>query len=363
MAAHLRQGFTTGSASSAAAKAGVLCLAGNLRPTAVEIPLPVKGRLTIPIDRYQPEGKGIRVTVVKDAGDDPDVTHNAEIQCLVHLAPGPETIVELHGGKGVGRVTLPGLPMAPGRSAINPEPRRQISQSALEGAKETGFTGKISITVEVPQGQELAKKTMNPRLGIVGGISILGSSGVVKPFSHDSWKASIAQALDVARSAGLERITFTTGRKSERFFLEANPGQPDLSMIQAADFFAFAMKEAANRGFREIGWSLFFGKLVKQAMGLEYTHAKSGTLDFKLLARWCQEAGVQGEKITQIETANTARQVLEIIGNGSGREELLQALVSRAAGAATRFSGSKPEINYSVFDFEGHIIACGPGSG
>lgn len=363
MAARLRRGFTTGSASSAAAKAGVLYLAGNLQPADIEIPLPVEGRLTIPIDRYEDEGGGVRVTVVKDAGDDPDVTHGADIQCLVRLTPGPKTSVEIHGGQGVGRVTLPGLPMPPGRSAINPEPRKQIEAAALEGADQTEFTGKISIIVEVPKGEELARKTMNPRLGIMSGISILGSSGIVKPFSHDSWRASIAQALDVAKSAGLERITFTTGRKSERFFLEHFPDQSELSLVQAADFFQFAMKEAVKRGFTEIGWSLFFGKLVKQALGMEYTHAKSGAIDFRRLARWCENAGVPDEKIHEIENANTARQVLEIVERGPGRDRLLQGLISRAAGFATQFSRSEPKIRYFVFDFEGHIIACTPGSG
>ncbi|MEZ7197470.1 cobalt-precorrin-5B (C(1))-methyltransferase CbiD [Pseudodesulfovibrio karagichevae] len=352
----LRTGRTTGSCASAAAMAGVRFLLTGERPETVDVPLPPGGVLAVPIERFELEDGGVRVTVVKDGGDDPDVTHGHDIQAVVRLEPGEAAppIVVLDGGRGVGRVTLPGLPVAVGEPAINPEPRRQIEMAVRLAAG--GFAGRILVTVEVPEGETIARATMNPRLGIVGGISILGTQGIVKPYSHDSWKATIEEGLSVARALGLDRAVFTTGRRSERFYLDNFPETPETALIQAADFFAFSMRAAARHGFSEVVWAVFFGKLVKQAQGLEYTHARTHPVDFNLLAKRCLEAGMDPARVPEVRGANTAVQALGSLEGDPARDNLLKLLIREAAGHAEWYAGRHCTVSYTVFDFDGRAL-------
>ncbi|WP_319470743.1 cobalt-precorrin-5B (C(1))-methyltransferase CbiD [uncultured Pseudodesulfovibrio sp.] len=354
MTRKLRTGRTTGSCATAAAMAGVGYLLTGDMPAAVDVPLPPGGTLSVPLERYEPRDNAVCVTVIKDGGDDPDATHGHEIQALVSVdrdAASP-LAVTIDGGTGVGRATLPGLPVNVGEAAINPDPKKQI-ETGVRLVAEGMEHGAISVLVEVPEGAEIAKKTMNPRLGIIGGISILGTQGIVKPYSHDSWKATVAEGLDVARAQELEYAVFTTGRRSERLYLESHPGTPELALVQAADFFAFSMQAAAERDFRRITWSVFFGKLVKQAQGLEYTHAKTHPVDFGKLADWCGEAGCSAEYDAEIRGANTARQVLALLEGDAARPALIALLIDKATQAAEAFAGGRCAVEYAVFDFDG----------
>lgn len=349
----LRTGRTTGSCATAAAMAGVLHLLTGESPQTIAVPLPPGGTLDVPIERIEPEASAVRATVIKDGGDDPDATHGHAIQALVYFEPSDtQLVVHIDGGIGVGRATLPGLPVAVGQAAINPEPRKQIEAGARLAAGPRA-TGTLTIIIEVPEGESIALKTMNPRLGIQGGISILGTQGIVKPYSHDSWKATIVEGLDVARALGLDHAVFTTGRRSERLYLEAHPDTPEQALIQAADFFQFAMQAAAARGFTRAVWSLFFGKLVKQAQGLPYTHAKTHPVDFPLLADWCRAAGCAPDHHQAIRGANTARQVLDLLADDPARPDLIQLLIAKAKQAAESFSEDTVEVEYAVFDFDG----------
>ncbi|WP_419781284.1 cobalt-precorrin-5B (C(1))-methyltransferase CbiD [Maridesulfovibrio sp.] len=358
----LREGYTTGSAATAAAMAAVRVLLGGEVPDKINIPLPVKGTLDIPVTRVETETKAIRAVVVKDGGDDPDSTHGHEIHAVLTSIPGQELRVELDGGKGVGRVTLPGLPVAVGEAAINPAPRKQVIAGVLEelGRTAPDFCGLLKITVEVPQGKAIAKETMNARLGILGGISILGTQGIVRPYSHASWKASIAQSLNVARAAGLDEIIFTTGRRSERFYLDQFSETPQISLIQAADFFKFSMQQARLKKMRKIRWAIFIGKLVKHAMGFPYTHAKDWAIDFDLLAGWCTELGMPEELTKRIRAAITARHIYEMVPEES-RKAFIRMLVRKARENARQFSGNSEVahhqcVEYVLFDFEGRIL-------
>lgn len=351
----LRTGYTTGSCATAAAMTGVRFLLHDEQPCEISIPLPSllpkADRLTIPIERIERENDAVRVTVIKDGGDDPDATHGHEIQTLLSTTATAEQLhIDLHGGKGIGIATLPGLPVPVGEAAINPAPREQILSGIREAAGD--FTGTISVLIEVPQGEAIAEKTMNPRLGILGGISILGTQGIVKPYSHDSYKASIAEALDVAAAAGLTTAIFTTGRRTERLYQEAHPETNPLAIIQAADFFAFSCNAAAKRGFTQVTWSLYFGKLVKQAQGLEYTHAKTHPVDFDLLTEHCREAGVSPEILPAIKGANTARQVLMMIKDAQTRSRLLASLTSLACQHGASFAEKEIKTSCVVFDFD-----------
>lgn len=357
MTEKLRTGRTTGTCATAAAMAGTVFLLTGHEVGEIKTPLPPGGHLVVPIARFEPDGGGVRVTVIKDGGDDPDATHGCEIQAVVtidHLAEG-QVSVDIDGGRGVGRATLPGLPVAVGRAAINPEPLRQIEMAVLRSAPNMA-TGRISVLVEVPEGEAIARKTMNPRLGITGGISILGTQGVVRPYSHASWKATIDEGLDVARAQGLTRAVFTTGRRSERYYRLRHPEEPDTAFIQAADFFAHAMRAAAERGFTRVTWSVFFGKLAKQAQGLDYTHAKTHPVDFARLADRCAEAGADGLLLPDIRHANTAVQVLNMLNDPPVRRRLIDLLVNSAKKAAETFSGGQVQVDYVVFDFSGNRL-------
>lgn len=373
-----RQGFTTGSAAAAAAKAALMRLLCGEAASSVDIPLPGGdgGRMTIPVETATLSDGGARAVVVKDAGDDPDATHGARIGCVAviegtdggkppaarGLRPlesqtAIETEVVIEGGKGVGRVTLPGLPVAVGMAAINPAPREQIGRAAREALEGLGVRGRVVLTIEVEGGEEIARRTLNPRLGIIGGISILGTQGIVKPFSHAAWEATIDSGLAVARAAGTLTAAFSTGRRSERMLMRHMPELPELAFIQAADFFAHSLRQAASLGFTEIVWGCFFGKLAKMAQGLPYTHAHAEPLDFTLLAGLAGLAGASAETCAQVARANTARHALEIVPEGALREGFAARTAERALEAARSFAGTGPRLSIICFGFESGVLA------
>ena len=364
---HLREGFSTGSAAAAAARAATLfALTGEI-PQTVDIPLPPphEGRLSIPIASVVDDGEGglgVRAAVVKDGGDDPDATHGARIEAHVTLDPafsgvGPHVLIG--GGLGVGRVTRPGLPVAVGQAAINPGPEAQIRQSVLE-VLPPEFKGIALVVIEAPDGEAIARRTLNARLGIVGGISILGTGGIVRPYSHEAWAACIDSALDVARAAGQRAVALTTGRRSERLFQERHPFAPEVGLIQAADFFAHALRGASARGFRDVVWAVFPGKLVKQAQGFANTHARAAELDFALLAGWARQAGADPATVAAVAQANTAAQALTLVADEAARGRLMELLVARARAAAQGFAGPGVTLRYLVFDLAGACLFADP---
>jgi cobalt-precorrin-5B (C1)-methyltransferase len=365
----LREGFTTGSAAAAAARAATLfALTGEI-PQVVDVPLPPphppdSGRLSIPIASVLSEDLGVRAAVVKDGGDDPDATHGALIEAHVTLDPaysgvGPHVLIG--GGKGVGRVTLPGLSVAVGQAAINPGPEAQIRQSVLE-VLPPHFKGIALVVIEVPDGEAIARHTLNPRLGILGGISILGTGGIVRPYSHEAWAACIDSGLDVARAAGYRAVALTTGRRSERLLQERLSHVPDVCLIQAADFYAHALRAAAVRGFSDVVWAVFPGKLVKQAQGFANTHARKAELDFALLSDWAREAGADAGTVAAVAHANTAAQALALVFEGAAAVAgaLVELLAGRARAAAQDYAGASMNVRYVVFDLAGACLFADP---
>jgi len=355
--ASLRQGFTTGSAAAAAAKAALGYLLNGRALLSVEIPLPTGGRLQIPVESVRPEEKGARAVVVKDAGDDPDATNRARISCLAVIDPTIPGGLDIDGGRGVGRVTLPGLPITVGQAAINPVPREQIGQAAREAFAAAGYTGSASLLVEVEDGEAMAAKTLNPRLGIMGGISILGTQGIVKPFSLAAWRATIDSGLEVARAAGVTVAAFSTGRRSERLLMARRSELSSLAFVQAADFFAYSLQKAAVLGFSEIVWGCFFGKLVKMAQGLAYTHAHEAPTDFRLLAELAGRSGADEKVCRELLTANTARHALELVPEGEVRENFVERTVRRALNAAQIHVGPGPRLGICCFGFDETALA------
>jgi cobalt-precorrin-5B (C1)-methyltransferase len=362
----LRQGFATGTAAAAAAQGALYELLRRPCPDRVEVILPGGGSLSIPLSRHGRHGARGEAVVVKDAGDDPDVTNGAEIGARVwHLeAPGTAEDITLLGGEGVGRVTKPGLPVPMGEPAINPVPRRMIRRALRQVWDELcpGEPLRLKVEIFVPRGEELARHTLNPRLGIVGGISILGTTGLVKPFSHQAYRATIASSLRVARAAGLKRIVYSTGGKSEEHLKTLLPALPEETFIQMGDYVRFALKVAAHLGFLEITTGAFFGKAVKIAQGFGHTHASRGLADLKELGRWTLDLTGDAALAQAVAGANTARQVLELLGAAGAGGVVAQ--VGAAMLAALRdYAGPGPRLAAIILDFAGHILWRGESQG
>lgn len=353
--AGLREGFTTGTAASAAAKAAIQVLSGRPAasfPAVVDVPLPDGGRLAVTVAEARVlENGGVRAVTVKDGGDDPDVTHGARIGCTVSRDPGlPDGDIRIDGGPGVGRVTLPGLPVAVGRAAINPAPMAQIRAAAAE-ALPLPPRGGLRVVVDVEDGGNLARRTMNPRLGIVGGVSILGTSGIVRPFSHEAWQAAIAEALDVARAAGCSQVVLSTGRRSEKAARRLSPGLPELAFVQMADYFGFALSRAVAAGFSELTLCAYPGKLVKMAMGLSNTHAAVTTTDMGRLADWCREAGIPPDLGAAVAGANTVRHALDLVRGHPGFSSLTTLVRRKVLAQARSFTGDAA-LRLIALDFD-----------
>jgi cobalt-precorrin-5B (C1)-methyltransferase len=304
--------------------------------------------------------------VIKDAGDDPDVTNGAEIGARVwRLASmGSEENIILFGGEGVGRVTKPGLAVAVGEPAINPVPRRMINKALRQVWTEVSAEEPLHLGVEifVPRGEELARHTLNPRLGIVGGISILGTTGLVKPFSHQAYRATIAASLRVARASGLRHIAFSTGGKSEGYLKGLLPDLPEAALVQMGDYVRFALKVAAGMGFPEITVAAFFGKALKIAQGFGHTHASRGLADLKELGRWTLDLTGNALLAEAVARANTARQVLEILSEGRVSQVVARA-GERMLAALRVYAGPNPQLTALMLDFEGSILFRGKSPG
>jgi cobalt-precorrin-5B (C1)-methyltransferase len=309
----LRRGWTTGACATAATKAAYTALLTGRFPDPVSITLP-KGEQPAFALALEEKGEGwARAGIIKDAGDDPDVTHGSMIIATVRLGGAG---VSFRAGEGVGTVTKPGLPLAVGQPAINPVPREMMN-AVIE---ELGG-GDVEIEISIPGGQEVAEKTWNPRLGIIGGLSILGTTGIVHPFSCAAWIASIHRGVDVARAMGLQHIAGCTGSTSEDA-VRAHFHLPLEAMMDMGDFAGGLLKYVRSHPVPRITIGGGFGKMVKLAQGAMDLHSGRSQVDFKWLAQRVP-ASLQNDVLF----ANTAQQVLEIAGVGLGAQVAQEALV------------------------------------
>ncbi len=354
----LRTGFSTGTAATAASQGALQVLLGQPAPAAVEVELPGGGALTIPLAACRRAGAVAECRVIKDAGDDPDVTHGAEIGARVWYPEGGAEGIVLRGGEGVGRVTKPGLPVAVGEAAINPVPRRMI----LAGVHKVwnqwrpGAPPALAVEIFVPRGEELARRTLNPRLGIVGGISILGTTGLVKPFSHAAYRATIAAALRVARAQQVRQVVLTTGGRSESYARRLHPGLPEEAFVQMGDYVAFAIRLVSRMEFARLTVAAFFGKAVKMAQGMAHTHAHKGPVDLERLGRWTREETGDEALAAAVRQANTARGALEAL-TGAGKQQPVAARVGEGMLRACRSFATTPlGITAMILDFSGRLL-------
>ena len=399
MPTKLREGFTTGSAATGAALAALQLLCHGCAPDTVRVPLPPfaspqqggngvqpepRGWLVLPVancdsgpapelaarwaannfEHCDPPPQGIirsaHASIIKDGGDDPDATSGARITATVVesiLPQNREEVAEpgniiIKGGPGVGRVTLPGLPVPVGQAAINPVPRQQISLALQAQKYASADSTRLTVFVSVPLGSELAQKTFNPRLGIEGGISILGTQGTVRPFSHAAWKATIEQGLAVATATGCRTLCLTTGRRSERLLVERYPQLPERCFVQVADFAQFSLNAAGAMNFERIVWGCFFGKLVKLAQGHTYTHAKDSTLDMQALAQLAQAA--KARCASEVARCITAAHALELLLADAAGPRVIEQVARLAMQTAQNFSGQA--VSLHLFHTDGREL-------
>ncbi|MBF0101596.1 MAG: cobalt-precorrin-5B (C(1))-methyltransferase [Desulfobacterales bacterium] len=354
----LKTGFTTGASAAAAAKGALLSLVSTQAQHHVSIQLLDNQftELSIPLYNIERLSENESIcTVMKDAGDDPDITHKAIIGVRLHYIPTDlETSIQLIRGTGVGLVTKPGLEILPGEPAINPCPRKMISQEIYRVLDPLSLKANITAEIFVPNGEELAQKTLNPRLGIVGGISILGTTGLVKPLSHEAYLATIQSALSVAKAMGIEELVFTTGRRSERWAQTLFPELPDEAFIQIGDFVESSFCMADQFHFKSIRLCAFFGKALKMALGYPCTHAAKSELRFQELADVTYHLTQNVELSKSIENAKTARMAFDILQNTC--YEVIHYIGKQMREVASQYSNKHIDIQTVIFDFLGKPV-------
>ena len=363
---HLRPGYTSGACAAAAAKGATLLLLSRAVLTSahtaargpvrergvreVEIPFPDGSRHAFMIERawHEEAGGAACASVIKDAGDDPDVTHGVEIVARVIFrgtargsAAGEEGLprVVIKGGEGVGVVTRPGLPLAIGEAAINPGPRAMVREAVMEAL----FSGPvpfhnppagIEVTISVPRGASLAGRTLNSRLGIVGGISILGTSGIVRPLSSEAWTATIAASMSVARAMGRREIVLSAGRSSEAAHM-AQYAFPEETYVMMGDYVEYALLEAKRHGFDRVHLCAQWAKMLKIAMATPQTHVSHGVISPARAAAFLGDLGFPGFAGREF---TTAREMFELIAAAS--DSAWRPVFSRVCAAARHFAES-----------------------
>ncbi|CTQ34158.1 cobalt-precorrin-5B (C(1))-methyltransferase [Jannaschia rubra] len=332
----LRRGWTTGACATAACKAALTGLWAGAVPARVTIHLPRGETPTFDIVNVLTGPDWVEAGVIKDAGDDPDVTHGAEIR--VRVAPSPGGL-RFRAGPGVGTVTRPGLPIAVGEAAINPVPRAMMDEVVAVLAADHARAPDVDVTVSVPGGEALAAKTWNPRLGIAGGLSILGTTGIVRPFSCAAWIASIHRGIDVAVASGTPHVAGCTGATSERV-VQALHGLPDHAMLDMGDFAGGMLKYLRRHPVPRLTVGGGIGKLSKLAQGAMDLHSGRSQVDFAQLSDWT------GQDLTDCNTALEA----------ATRMPDLAAIVARKARA--RVSDMiEAQVDIVVIDRAGRVLA------
>lgn len=349
----LRRGWTTGACATAATRAAYEALVTGRFPDPVTIELPSGARVAFALATTNLSDGSATAGVVKDAGDDPDVTHGALVKAVVRYGA-PGSGVTFRAGDGVGTVTKPGLPLPPGEPAINPVPREMMRQTVDEAAGLLGGGRDVSIEISIPGGQALATQTMNGRLGIVGGLSVLGTTGIVVPYSCAAWIHSIHRGIDVARATGIDHLAGATGSTSEKAVQQLHR-LPEPALIDMGDFVGGMLKYLRRHPVAKVTVAGGFAKMTKLGQGLLDLHSRAGQVDRAWLAGLLREAGATDDLVATCHTANSALQVLQ---EADARGVPVGALVAQAAWktAAEVLDGSGIALDTAVFDRAGRLI-------
>lgn len=358
----LKTGYTTGTSATAATKAALFTLIYSEEVFETDVILP-KGRivkLKIAWTRIDETKRSVTCAVIKDGGDDPDVTHGTEI-CSTVSFNSYKGEISINGGIGVGRVTRPGLGLEIGSAAINPVPKKMLENVIKEvGAKILEEKG-ITVIISVPKGAKIAKKTDNPRLGIIGGISILGTTGIVFPYSTASFAASIRQSLDVAITLGAHTVVLTTGGRSEDIAKGLFQDIPDYAFVQMGDFSGYTVKQCTKRSLKKVIIAGFIGKLTKIAMGIKQTHVRGSHVSLDFMARIASTCTTSEKIINEIKNANTARHVSEIIMKNN-IPRFFDVICENVFKQMFSHADKQLEIIVIMFDFDGGVCGSYPPS-
>lgn len=352
-----RKGYTTGANSAAAARAAVIGLVSGQVPAEVESLLPNGERVRFPVVDGAVTSDSAHAVVVKDAGDDPDVTDKARMTVDVRVLEGSSGVVELLGGVGVGTVTRPGLGLEIGKAAINPIPRKNIEENVREAGSALLESDGLEIIVSVPDGEERARRTLNHRLGILGGISILGTTGIVHPYSTAAFRASVIQGIEVAARQGQDTVVLTTGGRTEKFVLRTLPELDEACFVQMGDFLSYALDTVVEQGIEHVVIGGMVGKLTKMAQGETITHANRNAVNTGLLADIVADLGVEQKVCDEIRSADTARFASELMEELGLTEQFHRALAEKVIETLAGRYPEKFSIQVLVCDFDGNSLA------
>lgn len=357
--AELRGGYTTGACAAAAARAAVKYLINGETFNDIEIQLPNREFATFSLSRLEGIDE-ITAGVIKDAGDDPDCTHGIEIQCIARKTN--KAGIQLRGGKGVATVTLPGLELSVGEPAINPVPRKNIIEMAtLEWAQVNQQREPFGLELEicVPLGEEVAKQTISERLGLIGGISILGTRGTVKPYSTSAFAASVRQSVQIARANNTPHVVLTTGSRSEAAAMSLMPKLPTRAFIQAGDFLGVGLRASKRYNVEKVTMVAMIGKMAKLVSGRMMTHVSGHAIDFDHLAELARQEALPEVVCQQIRQANTGRHVLNLLAE-LDKTDYLTCLCHETYEHAMKYTTGTLDINVVLIDFDGTPLASYP---
>ncbi len=353
-----RKGFTTGACSAAAARAAALSLIDGRVPDEIESLLPNGQRVRFAVTEGRCDQTHAHAVVIKDAGDDPDVTDKAALTVDLRLLSDQPGEIIINGGEGVGLITMPGLGLEVGGPAINPVPRKNITENIQQVAAALLDSHGIEVTISVPGGEAMAKRTLNSRLGIVGGISILGTTGIVHPYSTAAFRDSVIQGIQVAANQGLDTVVLTTGGRTERFVMKELPHLAQASFVQMGDFLKYALNTSVEQGIKHVVIGGMVGKLTKMAQGEEITHANRNAVNTGLLADLAAGIGVEQSVCDDIRANTMARYASECMAELGKEAEFYQALGNKVVDTlARRYPDAPFDFRVLICDFDGNKLA------
>ncbi|SEO99847.1 cobalt-precorrin-5B (C(1))-methyltransferase [Aquisalimonas asiatica] len=347
----LRTGLTTGVCATAAATAAARLALGDQVGERQSVVLPKGKRVELVLNDLRRTGEGAEAGVIKDGGDDPDATHGARV--WVRVEPRRESGITFHAGAGVGVVTRSGLPVAVGEPAINPVPRRMMTDHLLECAAALGHRGGFSLFVGVDDGERIAERTMNGRLGIQGGLSILGTTGIVRPFSCAAYIASIHQSIDVARANGITHLACCTGGSSEAM-ARARYRLGDMALIEMGDLIGGVLKYIKRHPVPRVTLAGGFGKLSKFAAGHADTHSRKCAIDLDGLAREAAALGADTHLRIRMTACNTSIEALSLCQNAG--IPLADRICARAYDQARRTLPDAVMLDVCAVDRGGRLV-------
>ncbi len=349
-----RKGFTTGACSAAAARAATLGLVQGAVPKKVDCILPNEQQVCFAVSDGFCKNGHAHAVVIKDAGDDPDCTDKAPLTADVRILPEHPNEIRILGGQGVGRVTMQGLGLEVGGPAINPSPRKNIEKNVREAADSLLKSKGLEVTISVPGGEKMAKKTLNPRLGILDGISILGTTGIVHPYSTAAFRDSVIQGIQIAAAQGQDTVVLTTGGRTEKFMMRELPNLAPACFVQMGDFLKYAIDTVVKEGIEHIIFGGMVGKLTKIAQGETITHANRNAVNTDLLAELVAEIGAPKNICEDIRAGQTARYASERMQELGLLDEFYQALGKKVIETLSRRYPGKFDIRILICDFEGN---------